>query len=77
MSTKLIKIVFIVIGTLVVTLTLFNMIFSKTGQEFLWKAIEPAMLDQWSLSTMDNGGERTLIYENQFEEMKNHKFNEN
>ena len=46
------------------------MIFSKTGQEFLWKAIEPAMLDQWSLSTMDNGGERTLIYENQFNTAK-------
>ena len=69
MSENLIKIVFIAVGTLLVSLILFDMIFSKGGQEFLWKAIEPAMLNQWTLSTMDNGGERTLIYEEQFKEM--------
>ena len=76
MSEKLIKIVFITIATLIISIILFTMIFSKGGQEFLWKAIEPAMLNQWTLSTMDNGGERTLIYEEQFKEMKSQKYNE-
>ena len=63
---NVIKEIFWIIGCLVFALILFAMIFTATGQQFLWKAIEPAMSNHWSECTMDNGVERSLVYEEMF-----------
>lgn len=70
MSHNLIKIMFSVLGTLLVGIVLFTMIFTATGQNFMWKVIEPAMLDQWRQCSMDNGAKRTVIYEREFNNIK-------
>lgn len=77
MSESLIKTVFSIIGTLLVSLILFTMIFTQTGQGFIWRAVEPMMLDQWRQSTMDNGAGRTVIYEEQFEILKQFEYSRN
>ena len=75
MSVNLIKLVFSILATLLASIILFIMIFGPTGQNMMWRAIEPVMLEQWRGSTMDNGGDRTLIYEHQFKELNNIKYN--
>lgn len=70
MSHSLIKIMFSVLGTLLVSIILFTMIFTATGQNFMWKVIEPVMLDQWRQCSMDNGAKRTVIYEQEFNNLK-------
>ena len=75
MSTNLIKFVFTILATLLISIILFIMIFGPTGQNFMWRAIEPVMLEQWRASTMDNGGDRTLIYEEQFKKLNTIKYN--
>ena len=70
MSENLIKTTFSIIGTLLVSLILFIMLLSATGQNFLWKAIEPVMLDQWRQCSMDNGARRTVVFESTFEDLK-------
>ena len=70
MSHNLIKLVFTILATLFVSAILFTMIFGEAGQNLLWRAIEPVMLEQWRATTMDNGGDRTLIYEEQFKDLK-------
>lgn len=77
MSESLIRTVFSIIGTLLVSLILFTMIFTQTGQSFIWTAVEPMMLDQWRQSTMDNGAGRTVIYEEQFEVLKQFEYSRN
>lgn len=75
MSVNLIKHVFSIIGTLLVSIILYTMIFTVTGQQFLWRAIEPFLLDEWNQCTMDNGAARTVIYEDMFSDMKyNHEY---
>ncbi len=75
MSQSMIKLVFSILGTLLISIILFIMVMGTVGQQFFWRAIEPTMLDQWTQSTMDNGAERTMVYEEQFERMKTVKFN--
>lgn len=75
MSESLIKYMFSIIGTLLVSIILFTMIFGTFGQQLLWRVIEPAMLTQWEESTMDNGAERTIVFEKQFDEMQSVKYN--
>lgn len=70
MGENLIKTVFIIVATLLVSIILFSMIFTSFGQQFLWRAIEPALLDTWRQCTMNNGADRTAIYESEFDNMK-------
>lgn len=71
MTTDLIKHVFSIIATLLVSIILFTMIFTASGQQFLWRAIEPFLLDEWNQCTMNNGAARTIIYEDLYSDMKN------
>lgn len=66
MSKSLIKNVFSILGTLLVSLLIYSVLFTSVGQQFMWQAIEPAMEDQWRKSTMNNGVNRTEIYEESF-----------
>ena len=75
MSENLIKYMFTIIGTLLVSIILFILIFGAVGQQAMWKVIEPTMIRQWQESTLDNGAERTIIFEKQFDEMESVKFN--
>lgn len=75
MSENLIKYVFSIIGTLLVSILLFILIFGTVGQQTMWKVIEPTMIRQWQESTLDNGAERTIVFEKQFDEMESVKFN--
>lgn len=75
MSENLIKYVFSIIGTLLVSIILFILVFGTLGQQTFWKIIEPTMIRQWQESTLDNGAERTIVFEKQFEEMESVKFN--
>jgi hypothetical protein len=75
MSEGMIKFVFLILGTLLVGMIMFTILFGTAGQQMMWNAIEPAMLEKWRQSTMDNGAERTLIYERQFDEMETVKYN--
>ena len=75
MSENLIKYMFSIIGTLLVSIILFILIFGTVGQQTMWKVIEPTMIRQWQESTLDNGAERTIVFEKQFEEMESVKFN--
>ena len=75
MSESLIKYMFSIIGTLLVSIILFILIFGTVGQQTMWKVIEPTMIRQWQESTLDNGAERTIIFEKQFDEMESVKFN--
>lgn len=77
MSENLIKTTFSIIGTLLVSLILFLIIFTADGQQFLWRAIEPALEEQWSQSSMDSGADRTEIYESQFEIYETQQFHWN
>ena len=75
MSENLIKYLFSIIGTLLVSIILFILIFGTVGQQTMWKVIEPTMIRQWQESTLDNGAERTIVFEKQFDEMESVKFN--
>lgn len=75
MSENLIKYMFSIIGTLLVSIILFILIFGTVGQQTMWKVIEPTMIRQWQESTLDNGAERTIVFEKQFDEMESVKFN--
>ena len=75
MSENLIKYMFSIIGTLLVSILLFILIFGTVGQQTMWKIIEPTMIRQWQESTLDNGAERTIVFEKQFDEMESVKFN--
>lgn len=75
MSENLIKYMFSIIGTLLVSILLFILIFGTVGQQTMWKVIEPTMIRQWQESTLDNGAERTIVFEKQFDEMESVKFN--
>ena len=77
MSESLVKLVFTILATLLVSIILFIMVFGSTGQNMMWRAIEPMMIEQWIGTTMDNGGDRTLIYERQFRELNTIKYNAN
>lgn len=66
---------FSIIGTLLVSIILFILIFGTVGQQTMWKVIEPTMIRQWQESTLDNGAERTIVFEKQFDEMESVKFN--
>ena len=74
MSENLIKYMFSIIGTLLVSIILFILIFGTVGQQTMWKVIEPTMIRQWQESTLDNGAERTIVFEKQFDEMESVKF---
>ena len=75
MSENLIKYMFSIIGTLLVSIILFILIFGTVGQLTMWKVIEPTMIRQWQESTLDNGAERTIVFEKEFDEMDSVKFN--
>lgn len=75
MSESLIKSTFVILGTLLASIILFLMIFGVTGQQMMWRAIKPVMEDQWSQSTLDNGGKRTIMFEEQFDKMETVKYN--
>ena len=60
-----------IIGALIVSLVLFGMLFSSKGQNFLWGRIEPVMQNHWEDVTMDNGVERSLILEEEFDRIQN------
>lgn len=77
MSENMIKTVFSILGTLMVSIILFLTIFTASGQQFLWRAIEPAMVRTWRESTMDNGAERTAIYEDSFVQMQSFQYSRN
>lgn len=66
MSESLIKTIFVIVGTLLVSLIMYSIIFTPNGQQFLWSAIEPAMVNQWKESSMDSGRDRTEIYDEEF-----------
>lgn len=66
MSENLIKTMFVVMGTLLISLIMYSIIFTPSGQKFLWSAIEPAMINQWEESSMDSGRDRTEIYDEEF-----------
>lgn len=71
MSESLITYVFKIVGILLLSYLLFYLIFSTTGQNILWYGAKTAVEKTWDDSTMSNGAERTLIYEDFFEEVKN------
>lgn len=66
MSESLIKTIFIILGTLLVSIIVYLLIFTPTGQQFLWNTIEPAMINQWEESSMDSGRDRTAVYDSEF-----------
>lgn len=74
MSENLIKSTFVILGTLLVSIILFTMIFTAAGQNFMWKAIEPAMVNQWRDSTLNNGAARTYVYEKEYKKYKDNQF---
>lgn len=76
MSESLIKYVFSVLGTLLVGCILFVIIFGTAGQQLMWTAIEPAVINQWQDSTFDNGTEITLTYEDNFDDLESVKYHE-
>ena len=74
MTEGLIKLMFSIIGTLLVSIILFNMIFLQDGQKLLWNAIEPAVENQWDLSSMNSGKDRTEVYDDLFNDYKHIQF---
>lgn len=74
MTEGLIKLMFSIIGTLLVSIILFNMIFLPDGQKLLWNAIEPAVENQWDLSSMNSGKDRTEVYDDLFDDYKHIQF---
>lgn len=74
MTEGLIKLMFSIIGTLLVSIILFNMIFLPDGQKLLWNAIEPAVENQWDLSSMNSGKDRTEVYDDLFNDYKHIQF---
>lgn len=40
----------------------------------MWKAIEPAMVNQWKDSTLNNGAARTYVYEKEYKKYKDNQF---
>ena len=72
MHNEMIKYVFKVIAALLITLILFSMIMGSAGRTFMWRAIEPAVQDQWSKSTMRDGRDMGNVYESLFD--KSHTY---
>lgn len=70
MSENLIVSVFRIIGILLISYLLFYLIFSTTGQEILWNGGKTAIEKNWNESTMNNGADRTLIYEDLFDKVE-------
>lgn len=52
---KWVKDIFLIIGTLVVSLLLFALMFGDTGKLFIWDSIEPLFQANWKVSTFDDG----------------------
>lgn len=47
--------VFKVIGVLLMSLILWQMLMGSAGRTLMWNTIEPAMQRQWSVATMQDG----------------------
>ena len=59
----MIKYVFLILGTLALSLLLYTFIFGAPSREFYWNALEPSYQDSWGAATYKNGTERTEIYD--------------
>ena len=71
---EMIKSVGKIVFALMVSLLLFSMLFTQAGQGFLWDAASGAVEDQWLRSSMNNGYDRTMAYEEQFDRLRSIEF---
>lgn len=63
-----------IVIALMASLLLFAVLFTQAGQGFLWDAASNAIEDQWRRSSMNNGYDRTMAYEEQFDRLESIEF---
>lgn len=51
----LVKNVFAILATLLVSLLLFTLVLGPTGQNFIWNALQPAFQANWDMDTFQDG----------------------
>ncbi len=59
--------VFLVLGSLIASLIIYAMIFSGEYQDFIWGYIDSEIQEEWLECSMNNGSDRTEIYEGYFD----------
>lgn len=52
---SVVKNVFIIIGTLVMSLLLFSLVFGDAGRGLIWEGVEPVYQANWRMNTYDDG----------------------
>lgn len=50
-----VKNVFIIIGTMMISLVLFFIVFGETGRGVMWGALEPVFQTNWNMNTYNDG----------------------
>lgn len=59
----MVKYVFLIIGTLALSITLYTFVFGAPSRNFYWNALEPGYQDSWGKATFHNGTDRSDIYD--------------
>ncbi len=57
----IVKYIFIIVGTLIVSLVMFHIIFGTVGQTQLYRVSNYATMQEWKEFTMDSGTTRSAI----------------
>lgn len=65
----MVKYVFLILGTLVLSLLLYTFIFGAPSRKFYWDALEPSFQESWGNATYRNGTKRTEIYDDMWSDI--------
>lgn len=68
MPKKMLKNIFVIVGTMVLSLALFMVMFGDTGKKFMWNGIEPVMTGRWVDMTYSDGVKMDTVKSKPFEE---------
>lgn len=75
MSTKILRNVFEIIGTCVLAILLYIAVCGNTGRTIMWRAIKPALQNNWSMYTYQDGTTINATLSNTFSKAKDLKTN--
>lgn len=65
----MVKYVFLIVGTLTLSLILYSWVFGAYSRQFYWNALEPAFQNSWGSATFHNGTDRTEVYDDMWNDI--------
>lgn len=63
----MVKYVFLIVGTLALSLVLYSWVFGAPSRQFYWNALEPAYQNSWGDATFHNGTDRSDVYQSMWD----------